>query len=133
VKIALAQINPTVGDLDGNAAKIRSVSSAAQIQGADWVVFTELALCGYPPKDLLNKPDFIEHNLAVLDSLIRDIQGSAVLVGHVGRHDAGPGKRLTNSATLFQNGKILPGSIKSCCPITTCLTSCGISKPGHPL
>jgi len=107
VKIALAQINPTVGDLDGNAAKIRSVSSAAQIQGADWVVFTELALCGYPPKDLLNKPDFIEHNLAVLDSLIRDIQGSAVLVGHVGRHDAGPGKRLTNSATLFQNGKIL--------------------------
>ena len=66
VKIALAQTNPTVGDLNGNAGKIRTAYAEAQNRGADLVVFTELALCGYPPKDLLHKSDFIERNLSAL-------------------------------------------------------------------
>lgn len=107
LKIALAQLNPTIGDLENNARKIEEAVRASGEAGAELVVFSELTLTGYPPKDLLYKPDLILEGQKALESLIARIQGPAVLVGHVGQLYGRTGKTLTNSATLFQNGKIL--------------------------
>ena len=71
MKIALAQINPTVGDFAGNSALIRRGAEEARRRGADLDVFTELCLCGYPPRDLVEKPSFLEHNRTALEALAR--------------------------------------------------------------
>jgi len=105
LKIALAQINPTIGDLAGNVRKIEAGVQDAQSAGAELVVFSELALSGYPPKDLLHQPDFISENQKCLEDLIARLTGPAVLCGHIRKRPEGEG--LFNAATLFQNGKIL--------------------------
>lgn len=105
LKIALAQLNPTIGDLEGNSRKIEDACRQAGKTGADLVVFSELVLTGYPPRDLLYKPDLISEGQKSLESLVARIQGPAVLMGHVGNRKNG--KRLANSAVLFHNGKIL--------------------------
>ncbi|MGP0630772.1 NAD+ synthase [Nitrospina sp. 32_T5] len=107
MKIALAQINPTIGDLEGNVRKIRLAYERARETGVEMVVFSELAVCGYPPKDLLNKTDFLIQNRRALDALVQTLTGPAVVLGHVGENNGAAGKRLTNAATVFQNGKIL--------------------------
>ena len=66
MKIALAQINPTVGDFNGNAAKMVAMAAQAREAGCDLVIFPELATCGYPPGDLLERPVFVDANLACL-------------------------------------------------------------------
>jgi NAD+ synthetase len=107
LKIALAQLNPIIGNLEGNSWKIKDACRQAGKAGADLVVFSELVLTGYPPRDLLYKPDLICEGQKALESLVADIKGPAVLMGHVGKRENGAGKGLTNSAVLFQNGKIL--------------------------
>jgi len=62
VKIALGQINPTVGDFAGNAEKIIDSSRNAQVAGAAMILFPELSICGYPPRDLVERTSFVEHN-----------------------------------------------------------------------
>ena len=116
LKIALAQLNPTIGDLEGNSRKIENACRESRKAGADLVVFSELALTGYPPRDLLYKPDFIAEGQKALAVLVANIQGPAVLMGHVGKHNGGAGKGLTNSAVLFQNGKILARADKVLLP-----------------
>ena len=69
MKIALAQINPTVGDFDGNRHLVLEALAAAEARGAALAIFPELALCGYPPKDLLERPAFVEAARASLDTL----------------------------------------------------------------
>jgi NAD+ synthase (glutamine-hydrolysing) len=83
LRIALAQINAVVGDLNGNAAKILRVVESARGEGAQLVAFPELALTGYPPEDLVLKPNFIADNLAALRSLAREIRGITAVVGFV--------------------------------------------------
>ena len=79
LRVALAQINSTVGDLNGNRAKIlKNVERAKDLQ-ADIVVFPELSLCGYPPEDLLYKASFIQDNLKTLALLVKDIKGIATI------------------------------------------------------
>ena len=107
LKIALAQLNPTIGDLEGNSRKIEDACRQAGKAGADLVVFSEMVLTGYPPRDLLYKPDLICEGQKALESLVAGIQGPAVLMGHVGKRETGAGKGLTNSAVLFQNGEVL--------------------------
>jgi len=116
LKIALAQLNPTIGDLEGNSRKIEGACRQAGKAGADLVVFSELVLTGYPPRDLLYKPDLICEGQKALQSLVARIQGPAVLMGHVGKHKNGAGKELTNSALLFQNGKVLAQADKILLP-----------------
>ena len=116
MKIALAQLNPTIGDFEGNSRKIFQACQAAEKAGADLVVFSELVLTGYPPRDLLFKPDLICEGQKALESLVDRIQGPAVLLGHVGERKNGLGKGLTNSAVLFQNGKILAQADKVLLP-----------------
>jgi len=116
LKIALAQLNPTIGDFEGNSRKIEQACQTAGKAGADLVVFPELVLTGYPPRDLLYKPDVIGEGQKSLEALVARIQGTAVLMGHVGKRPNGAGKGLTNSAVLFQNGKILAQADKVLLP-----------------
>jgi len=116
VKIALAQINTTVGDLAGNEAKILDSSARARSEGVDLVLFPELSITGYPPRDLLLKKDFIAGNLAVLQRLAAASGPAALLVGYVGENKDTPGRDVTNSAALLQNGRIVDTRTKTLLP-----------------
>ena len=108
MKIALAQINPTIGDFDGNAQKILEFSRRAEQGGADLVLFPELAVCGYPPADLLEKPSFVARAGQVVEQLAACTAHSrtAILCGYVTPAHHGTGKRVMNSAALLRNGHI---------------------------
>lgn len=103
----MAQINPTIGDLEGNLGRIRNAIEKGGALGADLVVFSEMALSGYPCRDLLDKPEFISANAQALERLIQQARGPAVLIGHFAERQADTGKRLANCATLFENGAVL--------------------------
>jgi len=101
-RIALAQMNATVGDLEGNAEKILRFAEEARKEGADLVAFPELALTGYPPEDLLLKPSFIEGNLRVLRELVPKLKGIISVVGFVDK-DAD----IYNAAAIVADGKMV--------------------------
>jgi len=108
VKVALAQINPTIGDFTGNIEKILSFTRKAADGGADLVLFPELAVCGYPPADFLDKPSFVkrsEEAIAEIASATADLPITSI-VGYVTPAPAGTGKRVMNSAALIRDGKI---------------------------
>ncbi|MDD5156115.1 MAG: NAD+ synthase, partial [Candidatus Omnitrophica bacterium] len=83
LRIALAQINPTVGDLEGNSRKILLYINRAKESGVDIISFPELALTGYPPEDLLLKPKFVEDNLRRLKELSRAVSSITAVIGFV--------------------------------------------------
>lgn len=109
MKIALAQINPTVGDFTGNLAKIISASQRAAGSGARLTIFSELVLCGYPPADLLDKPSFLARCATAVDELRQATATlpTAVLIGVALPAPAGSGKRAVNAAVLMGKGQIL--------------------------
>src|SRR5687767_624254 len=101
VRIALGQIDPTVGDLDGNVELLTAWASRATAAGADVVVFPELAITGYPPEDLVLRPSFVHDNLAALDALAKQTAGGcSVVTGFVDRTERG----IHNAAGLVANG-----------------------------
>src|ERR1044072_2084098 len=101
MKIAIAQLNATVGDLAGNVARIADFAVRARKEGADLMVTPELALCGYPPEDLLLREDFLAACDRALDDLAARSSGVTLVVGHPRVVD---GKRY-NSASVLQQGK----------------------------
>jgi len=107
MKIFLAQINTTVGAIEENAAKVRQWIARARTEGADLVVFPELTLTGYPPKDLLEFPWFVEKSRAAVEELAGATKGIAALVGFVSRRESGEGKLLHNSAAFLANGQVV--------------------------
>jgi len=106
VKIALGQINPTVGDFAGNAAKIIQFSRCAQADGAGLILFPELSVCGYPPRDLVERPSFVARNRETVDRIASETQGIAVICGVVTPADSDTGKSVRNSAGLLMDGKV---------------------------
>ncbi len=109
MRIALAQINPTVGDFSGNLKKIAEFVERAAAAGAALVMFPELATCGYPPADLLEKDSFVrraEETLATVAELTRGAGRPAVLCGSPMRCESASGKRLRNVAALMEDGEI---------------------------
>ena len=116
MKAALAQINPTVGDLADNEAKILAAYRRGVEAGVELVIFPELAVCGYPPRDLLHKSQFIAQNQAVLERLAAATGQVGLLVGFVGKNSTRPGREATNAVALLQNGKILATRVKSLLP-----------------
>src|SRR5437764_1338203 len=101
MRIALAQINTVVGDLDGNAERIRSRLAEAKEQQADLVAFPELAVTGYPPEDLLLKPSFVRDNLRYRDRVVEASRGIAVAGGFVDlTHD------IYNAAFVAYDGEL---------------------------
>jgi len=105
MKIALAQLNPTVGDFAGNFAKILASAQRAAQLGADLVVFSELCLCGYLPLDLIERPQFIARNERELACLAKQLPIPSV-VGYAARANGSTGKSAANAAALLANGKI---------------------------
>jgi NAD+ synthase (glutamine-hydrolysing) len=106
VKIALGQINPTIGDFSGNAAKIVSFSKRAHAAGAGLILFPELSVCGYPPRDLVERPSFVAKNRESIERIAAQTQGIAVICGMVTAAPPGSGKSVMNSAALLIDGKI---------------------------
>ncbi|HEX9822929.1 MAG TPA: NAD+ synthase [Actinomycetota bacterium] len=103
MRVALGQVNTTVGDLGGNLDRLASWAREATGHGADLVCFPELALTGYPPEDLVFRPAFVDDNLAALEELARrTAEGCAVLVGFVDRSERG----LHNAAALLRGGRV---------------------------
>jgi NAD+ synthetase len=107
MKIALAQINPTIGDFPNNTKKISHFIDQAKRRGCDLVVFPELAISGYPPRDLLERRDFVQENLRRLHELIESVDGIAVICGFVDENTNGAGYPLHNGAVLFESGQVL--------------------------
>jgi len=116
MKIALAQINTTVGALQDNVAAIREAAARAKKLGADLAVFCEMAITGYPPKDLLEKRWFVEENLAALEALAKSSKEIPIVVGYVDRNPSKEGKRLLNSAALLAGGRVVSRHHKSLLP-----------------
>jgi NAD+ synthase (glutamine-hydrolysing) len=106
VKIALGQINPTVGDFSGNAAKMIAFSRRAQAGGAELILFPELSVCGYPPRDLVERPSFVARNRETAERIAQSTRGIAVICGLVTPAESETGKSVMNSAALLQDGKI---------------------------
>jgi NAD+ synthase (glutamine-hydrolysing) len=106
VKIALGQINPTVGDFSGNAAKIIQFARQARDAGAGLIVFPELSVCGYPPRDLVERPLFVARNRETAEKIASETQGIAVICGLVTPAHAETGKSVMNSAALLRDGRI---------------------------
>ncbi|MCW5851028.1 MAG: NAD+ synthase [Anaerolineae bacterium] len=102
LRLALAQINTTVGDIDGNTEKIRAWLNRARDIGAEIVVFPELAVPGYPPEDLLMKPEFIQANLNALESLLPDTHGLTAIIGFVDAQDD-----IFNAAAIIHDGQLI--------------------------
>ena len=104
LKIALAQLNPIMGDVEGNAAKARAARAAAALGGADLVVFSELFLCAYPPEDLVLKPAFQEACRAACEVLALETAdgGPAMLIGLPWVEEG----RLHNAMALLDGGRI---------------------------
>lgn len=106
MKIALGQINPTVGDFQGNAAKIIEFSRRARGAGAGLILFPELSICGYPPRDLVERPSFVRQNRESAEYIAAETSGISVIAGMVTPADSDTGKAVMNSAALLQDGKI---------------------------
>jgi NAD+ synthase (glutamine-hydrolysing) len=107
VKIALGQINPTVGDFAGNAAKIIQFSHQAQAAGAGLILFPELSVCGYPPRDLVERASFVAHNRETVEQIAGETRGIAVICGLVTPAQAESGKSAMNSAALLRDGQVV--------------------------
>jgi NAD+ synthase (glutamine-hydrolysing) len=116
MRIALAQINYHIGDFDGNVAKIKAAIGQAKNQLADVVVFAELAVSGYPPRDFLEFDDFIRKCYASIESLAEECRGIAAIVGSPSKNPASKGKPLYNSAYFLSEGKILFQTNKTLLP-----------------
>src|ERR1700676_2934454 len=115
MKIALAQINPTVGDIAFNLAKIVDFAQRAKEAKADLVIFPELAICGYPPLDLVLKDSFVQANLQALESLSGMSREIAILVGFVDVNK-GAGRGLFNACAFLEKGVVKARQYKTLLP-----------------
>ena len=101
LRIAVAQFNATVGDLTGNVERIVKCAIGAKARGAQVLLTPELALCGYPPEDLLLRPDFYRACKRALDNLASQIDGITLIIGYPEEHEG----RRYNAAAVIKNGQ----------------------------
>ncbi len=106
MRIALAQLNYTIGDFDLNTAKIIETIQTCSLKGADLVVFAELSVCGYPPRDFLEFDDFIQKSHSAIDTIAAHCTDIGAIVGAPSRNPDSKGKNLFNSAWLLADGKV---------------------------
>ena len=106
MRVALAQINSTIGDMDGNAERIVRWIDSAVKEGADLVVFPELVIFGYPPKDLLLRADLVQKNVAALLRVAEACTQTTAVVGYVQPDPERNGKGIYNAAAVCRNGRV---------------------------
>jgi NAD+ synthetase len=130
MRIALAQTNPMVGDIAGNCRKSIDFIARAKEQGAQLVVFPELSVIGYPPKDLLLKPQFIEDNLRGLNSIAEHAKGIDAVVGYADRNTNPVGRPLHNAVALLRDGQIVSRHFKTLLPTYDVFDESRYFEPG---
>jgi NAD+ synthetase len=131
MRIALGQINPTVGDIAGNVRKILDFTGRAKAAGAALAVFPELSVIGYPPKDLLLKPQFIDDNLRALRMIaVHAPKGIDVIVGYAERNTAPIGRPLHNAVAVLRNGEIASKHFKTLLPTYDVFDESRYFEPG---
>lgn len=130
MKIALAQINTTVGDFAGNAERIVRFARRALDGGAAMVVFPELALCGYPPRDLVERPDFVARCETGLARLAESLPPIPTLVGSVRRSGAKEGKAVSDIAALLRDGRVEMDYAKTLLPFYDVFDESRYFEPG---
>jgi NAD+ synthase (glutamine-hydrolysing) len=106
VKIALAQINPLIGDIAGNIRQIKAVARIASKKQCDLIVYPELAITGYPPRDLVEDKDFVARNLQALEKLADETGEMGLLVGFVDSRSGKRGRPLANAVALLHRGRV---------------------------
>lgn len=116
MKIALAQINTTIGDFEGTVRKVTDYVARAKSKHADLVVFPELTTTGYPPRDLVEIPGFVDCNLHALEEIARQASGIQIILGYVDRNPVPGGKPLFNAAALCRDGKVAARYFKNLLP-----------------
>lgn len=116
MKIALAQQNYHIGNFSSNTKKILEAIGEARNQGADLVVFSELCVCGYPPRDFLEFDDFINQCYAAVETIAKESVDIGVIIGSPARNPAKEGKDLFNAAWLLYEGKVQGVAYKTCLP-----------------
>jgi NAD+ synthetase len=116
MRLALAQINTTIGDFAGNLRKIRQAVERARAERADVVILPELAVCGYPPGDLLERPSFLRDQTRALEELVPASREIAILTGAVLPAPQGAPKHLSNAAVLLDHGEIAHVQAKTLLP-----------------
>ena len=126
LRISMAQINPTVGDLAGNRDKIIDSIGRAKKQGADLVVFPELAVTGYPPEDLVLKPQFVKGNLRTLQEIKKATRGITAIVGFVDLNE-----HLYDAAAVLHDGKLVYTYYKMLLPNYGVFDEYRYFKPGN--
>ena len=131
MKIALAQINPIIGNFQKNTEKICSFIDQARNRGVNLVIFPELAVTGYPPKDFLDIPAFVEENLKALDTIVRSVYGVSAIVGFVDKNRQPHGKLVHNAAAFIQDRKIVSVHHKSLLPTYDVFDECRYFEPAH--
>ena len=130
MRIAIAQINTTVGDLEHNRGLIIDGIGRAKQKGCDLVIFPEMAIVGYPPKDLLERPSFIRANMRILDELVASTRGIHVICGYVEDRTAAKGKQLYNAAAMFGDGRIIGKAYKRLLPFYDVFDETRYFEPG---
>jgi NAD+ synthase (glutamine-hydrolysing) len=131
MKIALAQQNYHIGNFEYNTAKIISAIQHAKEQGADLVVFSELSVCGYPPRDFVEFNDFINKCYEAIDAISRHAIGIGVIVGSPQRNEAKEGKDLFNAAWLLHEGKVAGVAHKTLLPTYDVFDEYRYFEPGY--
>ncbi|MFO8084439.1 MAG: NAD+ synthase [Desulfobacterales bacterium] len=131
MKIAIAQLNPVIGDFDYNKDKIIQYAEKAIKKSCDLVIFTELILSGYPPRDLLEKKDFVDAYQYYLDILVKKIRGIGVVCGLVKPNPEPEGNSWLNTAVLFEDGKIIHECSKRLLPTYDIFDETRYFEPGH--
>ena len=116
MNIALAQLNYTIGDFSGNSTKIIETINKARTEGASIIVFSELAVCGYPPDDLLDYPHFIEKCKETLHKITEHTQNITAIVGCPIANNNAKGRKLYNAACVLQNGQLIKTIHKTLLP-----------------
>lgn len=131
MKIALAQINTAVGDFAGNAAKMVDFAGRALGQGAELVAFPELSLCGYPPRDLVERPDFVARCEAELAHLAERLPPITVVAGSVRRSGVKNGKPVEDVAALLRHGRVESCYVKGLLPYYDVFDESRYFEPGE--
>ena len=130
MNIALAQINYTIGDLEGNSRKMVAAIHRAKLAGAALVVFSELSVTGYYPHDMLEKSDFVDRSITTIEAMAQHCQGIAALVGGPAVNREGRGKQLYNAAWFLAEGRVKEVFYKTLLPTydSLCARKVGIDE-----